>query len=73
MIAPLRKYTALSGASSERATSRSSHLKLAELCRCTHALPRDFEDQVVMLEIEVLQPRTEEGHLKLPPEPQQVA
>lgn len=53
--------------------SRSSHLKLAELCRCTHALPRDFEDQVVMLEIEVLQPRTEEGHLKLPPEPQQVA
>ncbi len=53
--------------------SRGSHLKLSELCRCTHALPRDFEDQVIMLEIEVLQPKAEEGLLLAPSDRQQVA
>lgn len=46
--------------------SRSSHLKLAELCRCTHALPVDFQHQVVTLEIEVLQFRAEDEPLRLP-------
>jgi len=34
--------------------SRSSHLKMAELCQCTHLLPATFEDQHVFLELEVL-------------------
>ncbi len=34
--------------------SRSSHLKMAELCRCTHAMPGAFEDQRVLLELEVM-------------------
>ena len=34
--------------------SRSSHLKMAELCRCTHAMPGGFEDQRVILELEVM-------------------
>ena len=40
--------------------SRNSHLKLADLCRCTHALPLDFQQQIVTLEVEVLQ-RTDDG------------
>lgn len=53
--------------------SRSSHLKLAELCRCTHALPLDFQHQIVTLEIEVLHFRDEDGLLVLPLERQQSA
>jgi hypothetical protein len=53
--------------------SRSSHLKLAELCRCTYALPPDFQQQIVVLEIEVLQQRTEEDVLSLAVERQSVA
>jgi len=41
--------------SAELHLSRNSHMKLAELCRCTHALPQEFQQQVVTLEIEVLQ------------------
>lgn len=33
--------------------SRSSHLKMAELCLRTHALPEDFQNQVMALELEV--------------------
>lgn len=39
--------------------SRSSHLKLAELCRCTHAMPGGFEDQRVILELEVMDQSSE--------------
>ena len=53
--------------------SRSSHLKMAELCRCTHALPRDFERQVVMLEVEVLKSTAEDESLRQPLEWRQIA
>ena len=53
--------------------SRSSHLKLSELCRCTHALPLDFQQQMVMLEVEVLQRGSEEEVLNLLVERQPVA
>jgi hypothetical protein len=53
--------------------SRASHLKMAELCRCTHALPRDFQQQIVMLEIEVLQRGSEGDALNLTVEGQSVA
>lgn len=53
--------------------SRGSHLKLAELCRCTHALPLDCRQELVVLEIEVLQPEIEEGSSMLPLERQQIA
>ncbi len=53
--------------------SRSSHLKLAELCRCTHALPLDFQQQVVMLEVEVLPHLADEDVLNLAAERQSVA
>jgi len=33
--------------------SRSSHMKMAELCLRTYALPEDFQHQVVALELEV--------------------
>jgi len=39
--------------------SRSSHLKMAELCRCTHAMPGGFEDQRVILELEVMDQSSE--------------
>lgn len=50
--------------------SRNSHLKMAELCRCTHALPRNFEKQVVTLEIDVLPPGEENSAAKQPLEQQ---
>jgi len=53
--------------------SRNSHLKMAELCRCTHALPLSFQQQIVMLEIEVLQRGSEEDVLNLTLEGQSVA
>lgn len=43
--------------------SRNSHIKLAELCRCTYVLPLDRQRQIVMLEIEVLQRGAEEEKL----------
>lgn len=45
--------------------SRSSHMKLAELCRCSHALPPEFQQQIVTLEIEVLRRGAEEDVLNL--------
>lgn len=53
--------------------SRSSHLKLAELCRCTHALPLDFQHQIVTLEVEVVQLRAEDEALTMPREREQIA
>ena len=53
--------------------SRSSHLKLSELCRCTHALPLDFQKQLVMLEVEVLPHLADEDVLNLAAERQSVA
>lgn len=40
--------------------SRGSHLKLAELCRCTHALPLECQQEPVMMEVEVLRVGEEE-------------
>lgn len=45
--------------------SRGSHLKMAELCSCTHALPLDCQQQTVMLEVEVLQSKAEDEELSL--------
>lgn len=45
--------------------SRSSHMKLSELCRCSYALPPEFQQQIVTLEIEVLRRDTEEDVLNL--------
>lgn len=34
--------------------SRSSHLKMAELCQCTYQLSLGTKEQIVLLEIEIL-------------------
>lgn len=41
--------------------SRSSHLKMAELCLRTHALPEDFQYKVVAMELEVWESKTGGG------------
>ncbi len=46
--------------------SRSSHLKMAELCRCTHALPPDYGQQMVLLEVEVLRAKGQDERPHLP-------
>lgn len=53
--------------------SRSSHLKMAELCSCTHALPLGLKEQTVLLEIEVLRPRAEEEQIQESLERRQIA
>lgn len=53
--------------------SRGSHLKMAELCNCTHALPLERKQQIVMLEIEVLQSKAEDEELSLRLEGRQIA
>lgn len=53
--------------------SRGSHLKLAELCRCTHALPVDFQRQRIMLDVEILQWAGEEETPQPPKKKQLIA
>ena len=53
--------------------SRSSHLKMAELCSCTHALPLGLKEQTVLLEIEVLRPRAEDEQIQESLERRQIA
>jgi hypothetical protein len=58
-------YAALVAAGLE--LSRSSHLKMAELCQCTYALPASCELQTVGLELEVQRLDEESGALRLAP------
>jgi hypothetical protein len=53
--------------------SRSSHLKMAELCLRTHALPEDFQQQVVAMELEVWESETGGGTLARLVESRQIA
>jgi hypothetical protein len=58
-------YAALVAAGLE--LSRSSHLKMAELCQCTYALPESCELQTVALELEVQRLDEESGALRSAP------